>query len=386
MKDKEYQVAAYYFPDYHKDAKNEKVHGEGWTEWRLVRCAEARFPGHFQPKVPLWGYEDESDPEVMKKKIDAAEKYGLSAFIFDWYWYEDGKFLSAALENGFFKANRGTDFKFAVMWANHDWTDIFPAKIRAESPVLYKGALSEKNGYAALDYITENYFSRPDYWKLGGGFYFSVYDLGSFINTFGGIEGAKKALSYFRERAKKYGKIHLNCIYYEVPNLKNVLSYENFNEVTRDLGFDSLTSYVWIHHHATENLLMDYEEMTALSLADNEKFRRRLSLPYIPNVTVGWDSSPRTVQSDTYGNYLAYPFSFVMKGNSPEAFGSALYRTKQQLNEWGKDPKAVIINAWNEWTEGSYLEPDTVNKYGYLEKIREVFGADPVFADKNKIK
>lgn len=39
-------------------------------------------------------------------------------------------------------------------------------------------------------------------------------------------------------------------------------------------------------------------------------------------------------------------------------------------------PKLITVNSWNEWTEGSYLEPDTVNGFGYLEAVRRVFGAD----------
>ena len=31
------------------------------------------------------------------------------------------------------------------------------------------------------------------------------------------------------------------------------------------------------------------------------------------------------------------------------------------------------INSWNEWTEGSYLEPDTVHGMGYLEAVKRVF-------------
>jgi len=85
-----YTVAAYYFGNYHVDPKNELAHGPGWTEWRLIQDAKPRFPGHAQPKVPLWGYEDESDPAVFERKIAAASKGGLSAFIFDWYWYNDG--------------------------------------------------------------------------------------------------------------------------------------------------------------------------------------------------------------------------------------------------------------------------------------------------------
>ena len=85
-----YTIAAYYFPNYHPDARNAKQHGEGWTEWELVKNARPRFEGHRQPNVPLWGYTDESNPEEMARKIAAAADHGIDAFIFDWYWFDDG--------------------------------------------------------------------------------------------------------------------------------------------------------------------------------------------------------------------------------------------------------------------------------------------------------
>lgn len=125
------QIAVYYFPNYHPDARNGLVHGPGWTEWELVKRAEPRFANHHQPRVPLWGYEDESDPAVMAKKIAAAADHGVSAFIFDWYWYADGPFLQRGLEEGFFGAPNNDRLKFAIMWANHTWTDIHPASRHA---------------------------------------------------------------------------------------------------------------------------------------------------------------------------------------------------------------------------------------------------------------
>ena len=67
------RVGCYYFPNYPVDPRNEKVHGPGWTEWQLVGQAGPRFPGHEQPKVPLWGYEDESDPLVMAARTQPAK-------------------------------------------------------------------------------------------------------------------------------------------------------------------------------------------------------------------------------------------------------------------------------------------------------------------------
>jgi hypothetical protein len=122
-----YDIAVYYFPNYHNDdARNEGRYGKGWSEWELVKNALPRFEGHKQPKIPLWGYTNESDPEIMRMKINVASQYGIDVFIYDWYYYNDGLFLEKGLENGFLKAENNSKIKFALMWANHDWVDLFP--------------------------------------------------------------------------------------------------------------------------------------------------------------------------------------------------------------------------------------------------------------------
>ena len=93
-------VACYYFPNYHTgEQRHEAAKGSGWSEWELIKAARPRFEGHAQPKIPAWGYLDESDPLVMEKKIDAAADHGIDAFIFDWYYYDDEPFLNRCLDN-----------------------------------------------------------------------------------------------------------------------------------------------------------------------------------------------------------------------------------------------------------------------------------------------
>jgi hypothetical protein len=99
----------------------------------------------------------------------------------------------------------------------------------------------------------------------------------------------------------------------------------------------------------------------------------RFGVPYFPNVTMGWDSSPRAAQEDEFGDF-GYPFTNTIGQNSPENFRTALEMTRQRLLADPGGLRILNINCWNEWTEGSYLEPDTVHGYKYLEAVRSVFG------------
>ncbi|GAA3413078.1 glycoside hydrolase family 99-like domain-containing protein [Paenibacillus hodogayensis] len=373
------QVAAYYFPNYHPDPRNAKWHGAGWTEWELVRKATPRFPGHVQPKEPLWGYEDESDPLVMGNKIDAAASHGIDAFLFDWYWYEDGPFLQRALEQGFLKAANNDKLKFALMWANHDWQDIHPATRSRPYKTLASGAVSKNAFLAACEHIVHTYFSHPSYLRVDGKLYFSVYELMSLVAGLGSIDETREALGQFRDMVRQagLGELHLNAVVWGVQLLPGEKEVTNPAHMLRTLGFDSVASYVWIHHHKLETFPETrYATIREKSKQTMETLSGQYDLPYYPNVTMGWDSSPRTIQSDRFDN-LGYPYMPLLGDNTPEQFELALREAKAFL-ERRNDAGTVLctINAWNEWTEGSYLEPDTVHGTAYLQAVRNVFGTE----------
>ncbi|RKN86328.1 glycoside hydrolase family 99-like domain-containing protein [Paenibacillus ginsengarvi] len=370
------QVAAYYFPNYHPDERNAKWHGSDWTEWELVRAATPRYPGHAQPKVPLWGYEDESDPLVMEKKIDAASSHGIDAFLFDWYWYEDGPYLQRALEQGFLQAANNERLKFALMWANHDWQDIHPATRSRPYKTLAPGAVSKEAFLKACGHIVETYMGHPSYWRVDGKLYFSIYELMSLIAGLGSIDETKEALEQFRGMVREagLGELHLNAVVWGVQLLPGEKQVTNGNELLSLLGFDSVASYVWIHHQRLEQFpqtpYADTREKARRTMAE---LTEQYNVPYYPNVTMGWDSSPRTIQSDKF-DHLGYPYMPVLGDNTPGQFEQALREAKEFLEENGGSGTSICtINAWNEWTEGSYLEPDTVNGMAYLEAVRNVF-------------
>lgn len=372
---KKHTIAAYYFPNYHKDEQNSKIHGKNWDEWALVKSATPRFPGHNQPKKPLWGYEDEADPQVMAKKIDTASDYGIDTFLFDWYWHPEGPYLQKCLDEGFLKAPNNDKLKFALMWANHDWVNIHPAQRAIPPIILNEGVISPEVFTEATDHVINNYFTHPSYWKIEGACYFSFYEISKLMKNFGSVKKTKAGLENFRERAKDagIGDLHLNAIVWGETLLPGEEKVENVDSILETLGFDSVTSYVWIHHKSMDEFpFTSYPSYRDACIKHWESFYTERTLPYYPNVTMGWDPSPRTVQSDVYDN-LGYPFTPILKGNSPNEFGKAIQSVKTFLNDKYPGGGFFTINAWNEWTEGSYLEPDTENEYAYLEVIKDAF-------------
>jgi hypothetical protein len=134
-----------------------------------------------------------------------------------------------------------------------------------------------------------------------------------------------------------------------------------------------VTTYVWVHHVALKSLQTDYNTVRD---SYNKYWKRAATMygiPYFPNVSMGWDPSPRARQEDAYGK-LGYPFTNTITGNTPERFKEALQIAKDRLAKLPANSQVLTINSWNEWTEGSYIEPDTRTGMQYLQAIHDVFG------------
>lgn len=374
-KSEEITVAAYYFPNYHTgDPRNDLNMGENWAEWELVKNAKPRFPDHQQPKVPMWGTVDEKDPGVMAMKIDAAVENGIDCFIFDWYMYEDGPFLNRCIDEGFLKAKNTDSIKFALMWANHDWVNIHPYSRGAAQKLLYPGKVSPERFEEIGDLVINEYFSKPNYWKIDGKPYFSIYDIQKFVEGFGSLEATKAAMERMETKAKNAGLngIHWNLVAWGNPILPVENAPKNIPELIKVLGFNSATSYVWIHHTELPETQTDYNWVRDRYLEHWEKAKSEYNVPYFPNVTMGWDPTPRCDSNSEWAN-VGYPFMNTIGNNTPENFRTALQLTKEKLLADPTGPRILNINCWNEWTEGSYLEPDSITGMKYLEAVKSVF-------------
>ena len=366
VNENEYTVAAFYWPAYHYEPRSEFLFPEKTGEWEIIRNAVPKEEGHQQPKVPLWGYQDEANPEDMDLKIKTALEYGVNTFIFDWYWFEKKPFLENCINDGFLKANNDR-MSFYLMWANHDATTYWDVKNPRVDSVYWEGEVDREQFDLIVERVISHYFKEPSYLKIEGEPVFCIYELNTLINGLGGPENTKEALDHFREKTIKAGfpGLHLQGILWDAlpSSIQGVPGdpIKSQDDVLSYFGFKSLTNYCWAH---LKNPDGDYEVWGDASTDMWSRFKDDFSMTYFPNVTVSWDANPR------------FPFKAGYINNStPQKFEKYLIRAKNYIDKYNIEPKMITINAWNEWSEGSYLEPDTTWDYGYLEAVRNIFGS-----------
>ena len=202
--------------------------------------------------------------------------------------------------------------------------------------------------------MIERYFKHPCYWAINGRPYFSIYELYRFVQGLGGPETAREALDHFRAKTQHAGfaGLHLNAVTWGVQILPGEQKIQNIRELLAVLGLDSVTSYVWIHHVKLPSFPVTPYAYALEKVRDYwSNVGSETGLPYFPNVTMGWDASPRTCQSDAFLN-RSYPFMPTLGGNTPAAFEAALRAAKSYLDQNSSAQRILTLNAWNEWTEG----------------------------------
>lgn len=365
-----YDVAAFIWPAYHDEPRYQEIglFADHKGEWEAIYNAVPKFEGHRQPRVPAWGYFDEASPEMQEKIINTALEHGVNTFIFDWYWFDNRPFLEGVLNDGFLKAPGNEKMKFYLMWANHTANSYWDRNEPDKSIEYWQGAVSPEIFAGFQDHLINDYFKRPNYYTIDGKPVFCIYEVTNFINGMGGVEQAREALDGFREKCKAagLGGLHLQAIIW--GSLPETLSATpGDTEPTQDktiraLGFDSITNYQWCHLVPTDR---DYTEWGEEGISYWEKYDKEISVPYFPHVSIDWDPNPRFPIENG-------PQSCV-SGNSPEKFEVFLRKAKSYVDAHPDQAPLITINAWNEWAEGSYLEPDEEFGTSYLEAVRRVF-------------
>ncbi|MBQ7343997.1 MAG: glycoside hydrolase family 99-like domain-containing protein [Clostridia bacterium] len=364
-----YDIAAFIWPAYTgNDDRARMFWREGYGEWQSVQNAKKNSAlkpkDYVWDRRPLWGYVNEADPRVMEMEIECAKEHGVNVFIYDWYWYDDRPFLANCLEEGYLKARNNDLVKFYIMWSNHDAPHVWNIDLSDEIPyeTIWRADVDRDIFNKLVDLWIERYFTHPSYYKIDGCPVFMMYDVLNFVKGMGSVEKAREALEHFRQRVCESGfpGLHLQCVMTEHKDRVVKRHGMDFADLYRALGFDSLTEYQW---KVFNEMRGDYLDSIRAAKENYNEMDKLDGILYFPQVSVGWDNNPR------FKNFMPS----VIKNNTPKNVELAMRQAKTFVDTHSLPAPLVIVNSWNEWTETSYLEPDNLNGYGYLEAIKRVF-------------
>ncbi len=399
--DKLVRLVAYYFPQLHAIPENDEWWGKGFTDWVNVRRAKPQFRGHYQPRVPLGdNYYDQSEKRTIEWQIDLARRYGIEGFCHYHYWF-DGKQLLETPTN-IVMASKELAFPFCLAWANETWSRRWDGRdhhILQEQTHRPDPALWERH----FEYLFRAW-SDDRAIKVDGKPIFLIYRPHR-------IDEIDRMFDFWRERAYRRGLpgIYLVAIkQYEFPDpavlrhFDATTQFQPFEALySPDFGGDAIERrrlvalarrlpdkarqllraiyYRLSPRHrliALARMLPDrfqdvlralrYELFPRLEFYDYEKVwnhilkvEREAGIPAFPGAFVDWDNTAR------YGNRAR-----IFTGASPERFA---YWFKQLVEVTAERPapeRMIFFNAWNEWAEGTYLEPDARHGYRCLEAVR----------------
>lgn len=338
-------LGAYIFPGWYRDAGRGdypyRTHDED-SEWKW---AVAKQPA---PR-PLLGFYDDSLPEVNDWHIKWALEHGLSFFAFDWYWNAGEKRLARTLEQGFLKAKYAPQMKFCIHWCNHalDWKrDGKPAPLDFSKTALVQ----------MTEYLADTYFKLPNYLTVDGRPVFMAFVPGALVQANGGPEGFRAVLEEMNRVLRAKG---LKDLYFVALGGGNFAA-SGFSAATAYsyYGTDLDSKYEWKRGHS-----IPYEDMVTHFDTMWQTYAKRPGIDYIVPVGSNWDDRPRARQN-----------ARVITGKTPDLFEK---HCRASLNYIDKRNNLAIIEAWNEWGEGSFIEPDKEFGFAFLDRVRRVYTDAP---------
>jgi hypothetical protein len=248
------------------------------------------------------------------------------------------------------------------MWANHNVKHNYwnYHKWGEDDSILWEGAIDPADFPKIVDRVINQYFVLPNYTKIDGCPVFAIYSVENFIKSFGAQDKALEAMEYMRSEVRKAGFPDMHYMMMDGGGFsfkeKNIPRVENRMFLKPD-------SWAWYNMGGFDPDYMVHGEKAIVRRNDWAEY---MDIPVFPTVSIGWDDTPRFPAKG--------PEHVTRFHNNPTSFAAYLQKAKEYADAHREtQPPFIMINAWNEWVEASYLLPDCLNGFGYLEAVKDVF-------------
>ena len=351
------RAIAFYLPQFHPIPENDEWWGKGFTEWTNVCNAVPLFSHHNQPRIPAdLGYYDLRLPEVRIAQAALARMHGIEGFCYWHYWFNGNRLLERPFNEVLTTGE--PNFPFCLAWANESWSRRW---LGDEKEVLQEQTYGLADDLNHVRWLLST-FADPRYIRVAGRPLFLVYRPCHHSHP-------QKMTETFRETCVKAGLpepfllgMDAHCPGFDCkeigfdgtvnfePQLGYLTEFNNDN-----FSLSKLKRNIMRKVPSGRLKIYDYKEARQLMRA------RKPTFSHYPTIFVGWDNTPRRRDN-----------GIIIINSTPEFFAAGLTELVHESMARSPDERIIFINAWNEWAEGNYLEPDLVNGRAYLKKVREV--------------
>ena len=321
----EYDIGALYFP--------------GWStyeRWERVRkvCPERK---------PVLGWYDETNPEIVDWQIKWLVEHGIRTLYVDWYWCAGAQHLDHWVK-AFYRAKYRHLVKWAMMWANHN------------APNSH----SEEDQRAVTKFWIENYFNTPEYLTIDGMPVVWIWSAGNMDRDVKEQGGCRRLLEISREVARAAGYKGIWFIAMKWPEGDNSPAAV---QKCKDWGFDMTGIYHFMEPFGGKrSRRFSFQSVVEANIAQWDELDKTGILPYLPNLSTGWDDRPWNDHCEIYGKNAA-------------DFRRICQAAKRFADRTGV--KRLCLAPLNEWGEGSYAEPNAEHGFGFYDAVRDTFCEKP---------
>lgn len=375
---KKARVIAFYLPQYHPIPENDMWWGKGFTEWTNVAKAKPQFRGHVQPKIPAdLGFYDLRLPEVRKAQAEMARDCGVEGFCYWHYWFGNGKTLLEMPFNEVLRTGE-PDFPFCLGWANHSWSN----KTWQKNTTFQKDTMFLEQTYGDDDDYTKHFYSvlpafrDHRYITVDGKPLFLIFapldfpQLNHFVSLWqqlareNGLNGI-----CFVGKVSGVGRFDKGPFYnyaQDIPQRYDSVLAEGMDAVNSiNLRFAEMES-IGKYRKMFDRLLNKLIPSSKVEKYDYAKVMRHFFTKedsqenVYPTILPRWDKTPRLGKQ-----------AYVYTGSTPELFAKSVHEALELIKRKEPEHRILFLQAWNEWGEGNYMEPDLEFGHGYLDALKK---------------
>ena len=352
------RLVANYLPQYHPTPENDAWWGTGFTEWTNVTRAAAKFAHHRQPRLPAdLGFYDLRVPDTRQAQASLAQQYGIGGFCYYYYWFDGRGQLRLPLDE--MLASKSPEFPFMICWANEPWTRNWDGGNREIlMPQTYSPGWVRQFASDIAPILRDHRYVRQKGLPM-----VAIYRVAHIPDAVAAMTELRRELA-----ALKVGPVHISGGWVgfaedgPLPEDPAALGLDSWFEFPPHLLVASeITDQVKDVSPGFAGKVYSYREATEVSMRD---IGNKRLYPRHRTVMAGWDNTSRQPNK---GN--------IFHGATPALFRRWLRAVVlAELQRGTAESRIIFINAWNEWAEGTYLEPDIDFGHGWLEAVASAAG------------